>query len=132
MRSRNVPVATGRRATGFDLIIGARIRQRRLVVGLSQAELATRLGLTQGQLRKYESGSNRIAASRLIALAQVLDVTVAWFFEEATADSLAPNARKADSRMERKLVENFRGLDRDAQEQLLKISIILSGSATTR
>ncbi len=65
----------------IDKRIGQRIRERRIVLGLSQTELADGLGITFQQLQKYENGSNRIAAGRLYGCAQLLDVPPEYFFE---------------------------------------------------
>lgn len=65
-----------------DTHVGRRVRIRRMLNGLSQEELAADLGLTFQQLQKYESGANRISASRLYHLAQLLDVPVGWYFAE--------------------------------------------------
>lgn len=67
----------------LDVYIGTRIRLRRTLLGLSQAKLATAIGLTFQQIQKYEHGSNRIGASRLHQLSRVLDVPVDFFFEDA-------------------------------------------------
>ncbi len=66
---------------GIDIHVGSRVRLRRSVLGLSQENLAEALGLTFQQVQKYERGSNRISASRLYQLAQLLDVTVNFFFD---------------------------------------------------
>ena len=62
---------------------------RRTLLGLSQGELARRVGLTFQQIQKYERGANRIGSSRLFDLARVLDVPVAYFFEDMSADTAA-------------------------------------------
>lgn len=63
-----------------DVHVGRRVRIRRVLCGLSQTALADQLGLTFQQLQKYESGANRISASRLWQIAQILDVPISWFF----------------------------------------------------
>jgi len=63
-----------------DGAIGDRIRRRRIELGLTQDQLARRLGLSYQQIQKYEGGSNRISASRLYELAQRLDVTPSYFY----------------------------------------------------
>ncbi|MEQ1493099.1 MAG: helix-turn-helix transcriptional regulator, partial [Terricaulis sp.] len=68
-----------------DLRIGARVRQRRMELGLSQAALAKQLRLTFQQIQKYENGINRVAASTLIEIARALNAPAAWFFEEESA-----------------------------------------------
>ncbi len=65
--------------------MGSRLRLRRKVLGLSQEKLAQALGITFQQVQKYEKGANRISASRLQQIASVLEVPVAFFFENASA-----------------------------------------------
>jgi transcriptional regulator with XRE-family HTH domain len=65
----------------IDVHVGNRIRMRRMLVGMSQDKLSETLGVTFQQLQKYEKGSNRVSASRLYRLAQVLGVPVQYFFE---------------------------------------------------
>jgi transcriptional regulator with XRE-family HTH domain len=63
-----------RRVTEVDVAIGRAIRQRRILLGLGQVEFAGRIGVTHQQAHKYQAGSDRIAASRLVQIAQVLNV----------------------------------------------------------
>ena len=65
-----------------DKHVGARVRMRRLMLGLSQEKLAGGLGLTFQQVQKYEKGTNRIGASRLQQIANILKVQPQFFFEE--------------------------------------------------
>lgn len=76
---------TSFRAGAIDRHVGARIRQRRLMLGLSQQQLADSVGVTYQQAHKYERGLNRIAAGRLYEISQVLGVPISWFF-----DGMAP------------------------------------------
>lgn len=74
----------GRRSTTeieIDKHIGQRLRERRIVLGLSQTNLADGLGITFQQLQKYEKGHNRIAAGRLYGCAELLSVSPEYFFE---------------------------------------------------
>src|SRR5579872_3336663 len=64
-----------------DVHVGNQVRLRRRELGLSQARLAQSLGLTFQQVQKYELGTNRISASKLFRIAQVLSVPVGGFFE---------------------------------------------------
>lgn len=66
----------------IDIHVGARLRLRRTLLGLSQEKLGEAVGITFQQLQKYERGSNRISASRLFNLSQVLGVPVSYFFED--------------------------------------------------
>ena len=65
-----------------DVHVGARLRLRRTLLGMSQEKLGQAIGLTFQQVQKYERGANRIGASRLYDLSRVLDVPVSFFFEE--------------------------------------------------
>ena len=65
-----------------DVHVGARLRQRRRHLGLSQEKLAQALGLTFQQVQKYERGANRISASKLFSASRFLNVPVSWFFED--------------------------------------------------
>ena len=68
-----------------DKHVGTRVRMRRLMLEMSQSKLADGLGLTFQQVQKYEKGSNRISASRLQHISQILQVPVPFFFEGAPA-----------------------------------------------
>ncbi|MCB8821667.1 helix-turn-helix domain-containing protein [Microvirga rosea] len=65
----------------IDKHIGNRVRLRRITVGMSQEKLGDALGLTFQQVQKYEKGTNRIGASRLLAIGQILGVGIEFFFE---------------------------------------------------
>jgi transcriptional regulator with XRE-family HTH domain len=73
------------RPNPIDVHVGGRVRFRRMLLGMSQERLGEKLGLTFQQIQKYEKGINRIGASRLFDLAQVLGVPVQFFYEEAPA-----------------------------------------------
>jgi transcriptional regulator with XRE-family HTH domain len=72
-----------RRPNPIDLHVGSRVRLQRMLLGMSQEKLGERLGLTFQQIQKYEKGINRIGASRLFDLAQVLGVSVQFFYDDA-------------------------------------------------
>lgn len=72
-----------------DVHVGARMRQRRSLLGMSQTKLGDAVGLTFQQIQKYESGSNRMGSSRLFEFARVLDVPVSYFFDEVPANALS-------------------------------------------
>jgi transcriptional regulator with XRE-family HTH domain len=65
----------------IDMHVGSRVRMRRLVLDMSQTDVADALGLTFQQVQKYEKGMNRVGASRLQHLSQILRVPVTFFFE---------------------------------------------------
>ena len=76
---------SARRANPIDVHVGSRVRLRRMLMGMSQEKLGEHLGLTFQQIQKYEKGINRIGASRLFDLSQVLAVPVQYFYEELPA-----------------------------------------------
>lgn len=81
-----MPRRTGSRINApdpVDQLVGRQLRKRRLELGLSQLGVAEAIGVTFQQIQKYEGGTNRIVASRLYDLAEVLKVPVAYFFPEA-------------------------------------------------
>src|SRR5580704_7245489 len=71
----------------IDKHVGSRVRMRRLMLDMSQTDVADALGLTFQQVQKYEKGTNRIGASRLQHISQILQVPVPFFFEGAPAAS---------------------------------------------
>ena len=73
-----------------DVHVGSRVRLRRSMLGLSQAELGTAVGLSFQQIQKYESGANRIGASRLLEFARLLDVPIAFFYDAVDPVRAAP------------------------------------------
>ena len=70
------------RPSPIDVHVGARVRLRRTLLGMSQEKLGEALGLTFQQVQKYERGVNRIGASRLFDLSRVLDVPIGFFFDD--------------------------------------------------
>src|SRR4051794_41154195 len=100
------------RANAADHHVGARIRERRIMLGLSQQQLAQMIGVTYQQAHKYERGLNRISAGRLYEIAQVLGVPVSWFF-----DGLSPTDAPAEmtqrQRMCLELARNFAAIDNE-------------------
>jgi len=74
------PVAA-RKPHHIDVHVGSRVRLRRMFIGMSQERLGEQMNLTFQQIQKYEKGTNRIGASRLFQLAEVLSVPVGFFFE---------------------------------------------------
>lgn len=78
-----------------DVHVGTRLRLRRQVMKMSQERLGDSLGITFQQIQKYERGANRVGASRLWKISQILDVPVGFFFEGLgdgpTADGFAEN-----------------------------------------
>jgi transcriptional regulator with XRE-family HTH domain len=73
----------------IDVHVGSRIRLRRNMTGMSQEKLGEHLGITFQQIQKYEKGTNRVGASRLQAIASILEVPIAYFFDGAPGETPA-------------------------------------------
>jgi transcriptional regulator with XRE-family HTH domain len=106
------------RASAADRHVGSRIRERRVMLGLSQQQLAQMIGVTYQQAHKYERGLNRISAGRLYEIAQVLNVPVSWFFEGLSAESL-PLEMTPRQRMCLELARNFAAIDNEKHQEAL-------------
>jgi len=111
------------RATDTDRFVGGRIRERRIMMGLSQQQMAKMIGVTYQQAHKYERGINRISAGRLFEISQVLDVAVGHFFEGLANGGLANgghgNGLQDRQRMCLEVARNFTQIDnKDHQEAL--------------
>lgn len=75
--------ATTKKPNPIDIHVGSRVRLRRMMLGMSQERLGEQLGITFQQIQKYEKGANRIGASRLQNIAEVLTVPISFFFDGA-------------------------------------------------
>lgn len=88
---------TAKSPNPIDVHVGARVRMRRFLVGMSQSKLADHLGVTFQQVQKYEKGMSRISASRLQTIANVFDVPVSFFFENIVDDPLSKGENLSDA-----------------------------------
>ncbi|MBO6824981.1 MAG: helix-turn-helix transcriptional regulator [Sneathiella sp.] len=99
----------------IDVYVGNRLRKRRTLMGLSQTELAEKVGVTFQQLQKYEQGLNRIGSSRLFTIALALDTDITYFFEgirdQENPDPPSENP-KFDPTMTRETLELVRAFER--------------------
>jgi DNA-binding XRE family transcriptional regulator len=100
------PKVLGRaRPQDVDRYVGARIRERRILLGLTQHQMAELIGVTYQQAHKYEKGINRVAAGRLYSIARALGVEVSYFYEELqTGGGVVPSPSQ---RMLLDLARNF-------------------------
>ena len=108
----------------IDVHVGMRVRQRRVLCGLSQTELASSIDLTFQQLQKYERGTNRISASKLWQISQVLDVPIQWFFNDYSKSK--DNVQKASESLQMKretleLVRDYIAVPADIQTKFLNL-----------
>ncbi len=78
-----------RKQHAFNVHVARKVQERRRVMGLSQRQLADAIGVTFQQVQKYENGSNRMDAARLVMVAAALAVPPQWFFEGYDADGTA-------------------------------------------
>ncbi|GAB6051349.1 helix-turn-helix transcriptional regulator [Magnetospira thiophila] len=106
------------RASEIDHFVGARIRERRVMLGLSQQQMADVIGVTYQQAHKYERGINRISAGRLYEVAQALKVPVSYFYEglEETAQE---NELRSRQRMCLELARNFTQIENERHQEAL-------------
>jgi transcriptional regulator with XRE-family HTH domain len=108
----------GQRANAADRHVGARIRERRVMMGLSQQQLAKMIGVTYQQAHKYERGLNRISAGRLFEIGQVLGVPVSWFFEGLAPETAAQESSPRQ-RMCLELARNFALIHNEKHQEAL-------------
>jgi transcriptional regulator with XRE-family HTH domain len=94
-----------RRAQDIDLAVGRRLRERRVLLGLTLRRLAEPLGIAYQQLAKYERGANRLSAGRLYRIAQALGVEVGYFFEDVDPEGRDRAGLMAARSQERRLLE---------------------------
>src|SRR5438094_10519743 len=121
--------APSRRSTGrtqdIDRHVGARIRERRIMLGLTQQQLADLIGVTYQQAHKYERGINRVSAGRLFEVAQVLSVPIGYFFDGL--DGQGTCAVSPRERMCLELARNFAQIPNERhQEALSQLARVLA------
>ncbi|GEO82445.1 helix-turn-helix domain-containing protein [Pararhodospirillum oryzae] len=123
-------VKTTGRASDADRHVGRRIRERRVMLGLSQQQMADMIGVTYQQAHKYERGINRISAGRLYEIAQVLGVPVNFFFDGLDQEEEGPVS--ARQRMCLELARNFVMIQNDRhREALTQMARALASQAGT-
>ncbi len=114
------------RATETDRYVGGRIRERRVMLGLTQQQMANMIGVSYQQTHKYERGINRISAGRLYEIAQVLRVPLSFFFE-GLGNRLEGGALTGRQRMCLELACNFtRITNKRYQEALSQLARTLA------
>lgn len=119
-----------------DAHVGKRIRHRRWLVGMTQQQLAEQVGIKFQQIQKYETGANRVSASRLWDIADALDVPVSFFFEgiaeEATDDMSEGAAVPADLMGDKEaldLVRSYYSIPENQRRRLFELARVLSDVA---
>ena len=123
-----------------DVHVGKRIRHRRWLVGMTQQQLSERVGIKFQQIQKYETGANRVSASRLWDIADALEVPVSFFFEgieseaeqEAAQASAVAAAMPADILGDKEaldLVRSYYAIPENQRRRLFELARVLSDVA---
>ena len=95
----------GRSTVAIDDHVGSRIRERRIMLGLTQQQLAEMIGVTYQQAHKYERGINRVSAGRLFEIARALSAPITYFYEGIGEDG--PPQITLHQRMQLEIARNF-------------------------
>jgi transcriptional regulator with XRE-family HTH domain len=112
------------RPQDVDRYVGARIRERRIILGLTQQQMAELIGVTYQQAHKYEKGINRIASGRLYCVAQALGVEIGYFFEGMGRDNAEATPQQ---RLQLELARNVISIPvRKHQEAICSLARALS------
>ena len=119
-----------------DVHVGKRIRHRRWMVGMTQQQLAEKVGIKFQQIQKYETGMNRVSASRLWDIAEAVDVPVSFFFEgidddavaAAGSSSMIPGDIMADKEA-LELVRSYYSIPENQRRRLFELARVLSDVA---
>ena len=115
-----------------DVHVGKRIRHRRWTLGTTQQQLAEEVGIKFQQIQKYETGTNRVSASRLWDIARALDVPVAFFFEGLDSSEAEPAQLPTDILADREaleLVRSYYAIPENQRRQLFELARVLSTAA---
>lgn len=113
-----------------DAHVGKRIRHRRWMVGMTQQQLADKVGIKFQQIQKYETGMNRVSASRLWDIAEALGVTIAFFFEglnDAAAQAADSDLMADKEALE--LVRSYYAIPEAQRRRLFDLARVLSDAA---
>jgi transcriptional regulator with XRE-family HTH domain len=119
----------GKSTAAIDDHVGARIRERRIMLGLTQQQLAELIGVTYQQAHKYERGINRVSAGRLFEIARVLSVPVGYFYE-GIGDEGARQVTQRE-RMMLEIARNFADITNERhQEAVSQLARALASGGT--
>jgi len=105
------------RTGDIDRHVGTRIRERRIMLGLTQQQLADLIGVTYQQAHKYERGINRVSAGRLFEISRALSVPISHFFENLDVKSEAAHSPR--ERMCLELARNFAQIPNERHQEAL-------------
>jgi transcriptional regulator with XRE-family HTH domain len=118
-----------------DVHVGKRVRHRRWMMGMTQQQLAEKVGIKFQQIQKYETGMNRISASRLWDIAGTLEVPISFFFDglsgetaEIAPDAPLPGDLLADKEAQ-ELVRSYYAIPEQQRRRLFDLARVLSDAA---
>lgn len=113
-----------------DVHVGQRVRQRRWMMGMTQQQLGDKVGIKFQQIQKYETGTNRVSASRLWDIAAALDVPVSFFFEGLAGISLGgESGDMLNDKEALELVRAYYAIPETQRRRLFDLARVLSDAA---
>jgi len=115
-----------------DVHVGKRVRHRRWMVGMTQQQLADKVGIKFQQIQKYETGMNRISASRLWDISDALGVSINYFFEGLEADAPVIDEQLGDILADKEalmLVRSYYAIPEAQRRRLFDLAKVLSDAA---
>jgi len=118
-----------------DIHVGKRVRHRRWMKGVTQQQLGDNVGIKFQQIQKYETGMNRVSASRLWDIAEALEVPVSFFFDgfqETTDDSVTPISQQGDLLADKEaleLVRSYYAIPESQRRKLFDLARVLGDAA---
>ncbi|UWQ25985.1 helix-turn-helix domain-containing protein [Leisingera aquaemixtae] len=118
-----------------DVHVGKRIRHRRWLIGMTQQQLAEQVGIKFQQIQKYETGANRVSASRLWDISDALEVPVSFFFEglqeegKAAADKTTVPEDLMGDKEALDLVRSYYAIPENQRRRLFELARVLSDAA---
>ncbi|KEO55920.1 helix-turn-helix domain-containing protein [Thioclava pacifica] len=116
-----------------DVHVGKRIRHRRWMIGMTQQQLADQVGIKFQQIQKYETGMNRVSASRLWDIADALEVPISFFFEGLSEDNGVTQPEVAGDILSDKealaLVRSYYAIPEAQRRRLFELAKVLSDAA---
>ena len=115
-----------------DVHVGKRVRHRRWMVGMTQQQLAEKVGIKFQQIQKYETGMNRISASRLWDISDALGVPVSFFFEGLDArveDDAMPKPDLMADKEAMELIRSYYSIPENQRRRLFDLARVLSEAA---
>lgn len=114
-----------------DAHVGQRVRQRRWTIGMTQQQLGDKLGVKFQQVQKYETGINRISASRIWEIAAALEVPVSFFFEGLAGQAIDTTEGRGDVLTDREavsLVRAYYSIPEEQRRRLFDLARVLSSA----